>query len=421
MSGETQTQKPHAGFEETVKDFVASRPRRPVDGRKIAGVAAGIGKRYGLDPVVVRVALVAVTVFGGVGLVIYLLGWLFFADERDQVSAFEALIGRGYSSTSAGFTVVLIIAMFPATGWTFSGGWFGGSGILGLAMLLAALFLLHRSRGQLNRPAAWSGTVPVGAEASFSMSGTTTATATGIATPASWDPLAAEPAGWDLPEPRPVVDHTPPTARPPVPAPRPKTRVGLITFGAALLTAGTGVALNMSGESYFSLQHIIGLTLGVVGLGLVIGSFFGGGRGLIGLAVPLAVVGMAVTVIPFNQYQGGYGDLTASPTTAAELEPVYQHSAGDIDLDLRNLTADHPVTVKVKNGAGDTTVVLPQTADVTYSCRSNAGSADCLTKHSHGVGQRAITGSDNGTDGPGGLQIHLDVDNGAGKVEVSRG
>ncbi|SDY66513.1 Phage shock protein PspC (stress-responsive transcriptional regulator) [Amycolatopsis xylanica] len=421
MSGETQTQKPHVGFEETVKDFVASRPRRPVEGRKIAGVAAGIGNRYGLDPVVVRVALVATTVFGGVGLVLYLLGWLFFPDERDQVSAFESMIGRGYSTTSTGFTVVLIIALFPTTGWSLSGDWFGGSGILGYALAIAALYLLHRNRGQFNRPAAWTGPVPAGAEASFSMSDTTTAMPTSAAAPASWDPLAAEPKGWDLPEPRPVVEHAPPPVQPPVRQPRPKTKVGLITFGVALLTAGTGVALNMSGESYFSLQHIIGLTLGVVGLGLLIGSFVGGGRGLIGLAIPLSIVGMAITVVPFNQYQGGYGDLTDSPTTAAELKSVYQHSAGNIDLDFRNLTADHPVTVKVSNGAGNTTVLLPATADVTYSCKSNAGRSDCLTKHAQGVGQRAITGSDNGTDGAGGLQIHLEVDNGAGDVEVSRG
>ena len=68
-------------------------------------------------------------------------------------------------------------------------------------------------------------------------------------------------------------------------APRNKT-VGVATFGVALLAAGVGVALNLSGDPYFSLQHVIGMTLGVVGIGLVIGAFLRGGRGLIGLAIP---------------------------------------------------------------------------------------------------------------------------------------
>ncbi|MET1075384.1 MAG: PspC domain-containing protein, partial [Umezawaea sp.] len=47
-----------ANVEETLKDFWASRPRRPHRGRKIAGVAEGIAERYRIDPVIVRVAFV---------------------------------------------------------------------------------------------------------------------------------------------------------------------------------------------------------------------------------------------------------------------------------------------------------------------------------------------------------------------------
>ncbi|WP_198009066.1 PspC domain-containing protein, partial [Saccharomonospora saliphila] len=139
------------GFEETVRDFWASRPRRSDDGRKLAGVAAAVGARYDIDPLLVRVAFVAMTVFGGIGLSFYLLGWLLFPAERDEVSGLESLLGRGRSSMSRAFALVLCVLLVPVTSWAFGGDWFDGGGFIGLALGVTALYLLHRSRGQYNR------------------------------------------------------------------------------------------------------------------------------------------------------------------------------------------------------------------------------------------------------------------------------
>ena len=51
VSGTQQTSG-MAGVEDTVKDFWSTRPRRPRRGRKIAGVAAGIARRYRIDPTI---------------------------------------------------------------------------------------------------------------------------------------------------------------------------------------------------------------------------------------------------------------------------------------------------------------------------------------------------------------------------------
>jgi phage shock protein PspC (stress-responsive transcriptional regulator) len=56
--------------------------RRPADDRMIAGVAAGAARVVGIDPVVVRIAFVMLTLVGGVGVVLYLAGWLLIPDER---------------------------------------------------------------------------------------------------------------------------------------------------------------------------------------------------------------------------------------------------------------------------------------------------------------------------------------------------
>jgi phage shock protein PspC (stress-responsive transcriptional regulator) len=434
MSGETETQatKPGNGFEETVKDFWASRPRRPHGNRKIAGVAAAIGNRYGIDPVVIRVVLVVATIFGGFGLVLYLLGWLFFPDEHDEVSAFEAMIGKGRSSVSTGPTVVLCVALIPVAGWVFGGGWFAtgwfeGGGFIGLALIGGGLFALHRSRGQYNRPIAPARQSPAyeqaGFDAAFSMTDTETGTAaTDPSAPPAWDPLGAAPFAWDLPDPQPAF--TPPP--PPVPRPAkpvvPRNRtIGVATVGVALLVAGAGAVLNLDGNSWFSVQHIIGLALGVLGIGLVAGAFVRGGRGLIGLAIPLALAGMALTAVPVLDVQGGYGNIDATPANAAEVQPLYQHSAGNIDLNLTKLTADANVTTTLRNGAGNISVIVPKTADVTYSCQTTAGDVDCLTHQISGFANGPLVGVNHGTDGAGGAKINLTLKDTAGNVEVRRG
>lgn len=430
MSGAADGSKPAGlgGFEETLKDFWVSRPRRPEHGRKIAGVAAAIGDRYGIDPVIVRVAFASATLFGGAGLSLYLLGWLFFPDERDEVSPAEALIGRGRSSMPKGLTVALGLAFFPVSGWAFSHDWFSGGGVIALALLITALYLLHRSRGHKNRPVApANGTAPHSTplSASFSLADDTassastasTADSTGSSPGTGWDPLGASPLASDLPDPQPT-----PVAPPAAPASqRRRSKVGVTTFGLALLVAGAGVALGAGGHSWFSVHHVIGLVLGVLGVGLVVGGIVRGGRGLIGLAVPLSVAGVVLTTVPVNDYTGGYGNLTVLPRTAADVHPVYQHTAGDMDIDLTGLPPDVPVATVVRNGAGQTLVIVPRTADVRYTCDIQAGNANCLGTKISRVHGPATTGFDAGPDGPGGLQLTLHVSQGVGNVEVRRG
>lgn len=430
MSGANDVRPPRTnplnGFEETVKDFWASRPRRPHSGRKVAGVAAGLGDRYGIDPVVIRVALAAATVFGGFGLVLYLLGWLFFPGESDEVSGFEAMIGRGRSTMTRAFAAVLTVALIPVIGWTFGGGWFDGGGLIGFALLATCLYLLHRTRGQDNRPAP---VVAFAADGTASGTGAFTMnsdTPTPAAAAPGWDPLAADPAGWDLPDPAAPVPPPPPAGdynnyehRPP----RRRSKIGAATLGVAVIVAGIGVALALNGFDWFSLRHIIGMTLAVLGVGLVAGAFARGARGLIGLAIPLSIAGLVLTTSTFDSLdvRGGVGDLSATPRTAAELQPMYRHTAGNMKIDLTQLAASEPVTTAVSNGAGNTEVIVPRTADVTFTCENSAGEVDCLNRTSNGVGQPAITGTDNGDDNVGGQKITLHVTNGVGQVEVRRG
>ncbi|MGH9088337.1 MAG: PspC domain-containing protein [Acidimicrobiales bacterium] len=67
--------------------------RRPLDGRVVAGVAAGLADYLDVDVVVVRVVLVALTLMGGLAVPLYVAGWLLMPDEGANDSIVEHLIG----------------------------------------------------------------------------------------------------------------------------------------------------------------------------------------------------------------------------------------------------------------------------------------------------------------------------------------
>ncbi len=197
--------------------------------------------------------------------------------------------------------------------------------------------------------------------------------------------------------------------------------VGLVTMGVALLVGGVGTALAVTGQPWFTPAHVVGTVLAVLGTGLVVGSFLGGGRGLVWLAAPLAVAVLTLGTLPTPHVSGGVGPLDASPTTAADVRPVYERTAGPVTVDLTGLRGDGPVETDVRNGAGPVTVTVPPEADVTYRCAAGMGTVTCFGRESSGVGTPALTGTDLGADGEGGQRITLRATSSAGPVEVHRG
>ncbi|MEV8638756.1 PspC domain-containing protein [Streptosporangium sp. NPDC051023] len=76
-------------------DFSGVRQlRRTKDGRIIAGVAAGLGRYVGVDPNIIRAALAVTTLFGGLGVGIYAIGWLLLPEEGKNTSILQDLVSR---------------------------------------------------------------------------------------------------------------------------------------------------------------------------------------------------------------------------------------------------------------------------------------------------------------------------------------
>ena len=58
--------------------------RRDREGAVLGGVCAGLGRRLGIDPIVLRVVFIAATAAGGLGVFAYLLAWALLPAEGEQ-------------------------------------------------------------------------------------------------------------------------------------------------------------------------------------------------------------------------------------------------------------------------------------------------------------------------------------------------
>jgi phage shock protein PspC (stress-responsive transcriptional regulator) len=72
---------------------------RPAGDRVIGGVASGIARSLGVDPVIVRIGFVVAALLGLAGVVLYVAGWLLIPDDRSGRSIaaelLEPLSARG--------------------------------------------------------------------------------------------------------------------------------------------------------------------------------------------------------------------------------------------------------------------------------------------------------------------------------------
>ena len=453
-------------------DWWSRRPRRSGADRKVAGVAGGLGRTFGVDPVLIRVTFVVLTAFGGFGLTLYVLGWLLLPADGDEVSPGESLLGRGRSATppalAAALAVVAAVSILSMFSW--------GLPIWPLVIAGVVVTLVARSkRGSCSRDTSsaqtpwvdqwtaratesgrswgeqaeqwvarqpWSGS-PSGqqqhqpqqtqqAPSPFEQPAfwderppaATDPTRVNLrkdtpagpaeppapATPPAWDPLGVAPFAWDLPEPAAVAAP---------PAPRDRNVIGRITLAMVLLVGGLAAVGTLQGWWALSWAGVAAVALTIVAVGLLIASLRGQGRSLIGPGIFLSMVTLALTVTGINGTTG-YGQQTWAPTTVAAATQDFELNGGQGTLDLRglDLRAGQSVDTELTVRAGQATVIVPSDTAVNLTCTANAGEIDCLGQRQDGLHQEITTtqdgSSDNGT-------INLTVHVGAGQATVRHG
>ena len=369
--------------------------------RWIAGVAGGVAHRFDLDPTLVRCVWVVLSLFAGVGLVLYGLAWALLPEESDgRIHLEEALSGR-FNAGLAGAIGMTIIGM-STFGSGFIPNWYvheaGTAGIaaalwplfwLGL-IVLAIVFLIRSAQNRsANRKAArgprgaqpWQ-TYPAGAaQAPGSRPGSQagpagqaggfapaagSTSAWDSSTPGSGAPAFNQPAGGQSWQSRSYRQY-PSYQQPPVPVrparprrPGPGSSLSLAVLGLGLLTAA-GVWYATATHHLGLLQGqfiLIGTLVALLGAGIVVSGLrrrHGGWMTVLGwpvlfvVAIPaLATASIVPTSLARMPFESLRNATTATSSTVTWQELTASASSGsvtrnkdigDLTLDLRGMPA----------------------------------------------------------------------------------
>ncbi len=377
---------------------------RPIDGRVMAGVAAGIARRLEVGTGWIRVGFVVLSFFGGLGILLYIVGWLAIRGEGEQSPIAERWVGSLEDTTGwigLGLMVAAGMIILAATDIVRA------ELVLAAGLFLAGVLLYRGRLGPADtegrgatRPPAEPGEAPNVAPA-----------ATTAETPAP--AAAAHPPAPGIP----VSPPPPPTFVPPPPPPlRPRSYLGRFVVAAGLIVIGALALFDNLDILDPDFRHYVAAGMFVIGAGLLVGAFFGRARGLIALgliATPLLLVSAAIKV-PLS---GEYGEQTFRPLTAAEVQPEYELSGGALLVDLRDLddVSTIPGPVKVSLGIGELTVWLPPGIDVEIMGDVGIGALNLLGDESGGLGIDERT-TRVAADGVPDLVLDLEV--GIGNLQV---
>jgi len=109
--------------------------RRSRDNRVVAGVCGALARYTDVDPVVYRVTLAVLSIFGGVGLLLYVIGWLLIPAEGAAGSVLDRVVHRRTGSRPSvpalvgiGLAVVILAGIVSNN----------GSAVLALVLTLLA-------------------------------------------------------------------------------------------------------------------------------------------------------------------------------------------------------------------------------------------------------------------------------------------
>jgi phage shock protein PspC (stress-responsive transcriptional regulator) len=95
--------------------------RRSATDVKLTGLCGGVARYWGIDPLLVRVGWALLALSGGIGLVLYLAGWLLIPVEGSEKALADDLLGESVRRWPKELWITLVVvaslAMFTVFGW----------------------------------------------------------------------------------------------------------------------------------------------------------------------------------------------------------------------------------------------------------------------------------------------------------------
>ena len=435
--------------------------RRSADDTKLAGLAGGVAQHWSIDPVLVRVGWVLLALSGGVGLVLYLAGWLLIPLQGRATAPVDDLLGDAARRWSKEVWLTLVVVACLAAFAVF--GTISPFGV-GPAVIIACIwyFGFYKQRQGEDAPAAADGgTVPpplaVPAPPTFVTHpgpatpftdaadawrrrieehvrlSSTTAAATEAAPTWPSPPTAPAPAAVQDPDPElaarsaflaapdPVGLYVePPAAVRAVPV-RPRRRgdrpaarrLRLLTLLVLGLTTG-GLALADRQGFAVAASAYAAAALLVVGLALVAATWFGRARGLLALGLLLVPVVVLTSVVGPLTHLDQWGRAAPVYRTVAELPAGGDHQvAGELEVDLSQLDLTTDAAYSARLGTGRMAVTVPADVNIALRYDVDQGVVQAFDQDPQsGSGLTAALPPTNAVAGRPTLTLDLSVDHG---------
>lgn len=312
---------------------------RPKDGRRAAGVAAGIADQLGVPRWLVRLGFILLTFWNGAGILLYVAGWLLMPGEGETQSL-GSRWAKQLSGSRSWVGLVLVVVAVAALIEAFP--FFDGGLIVATALLVVGV-LLYRGDipGDFWQPKSSKNekaNEPTSEKDSNANMTTSTTT--------------PDPSGT-------TMQLTPVAVRKP---PQPPSPLGQITLGAAIASCGILAVIDRTSVLVDAApRHYLALILAVVGAGLLVGSLFGRARWLIVLGIFMIPATLGTAVFEFADGRIGQVDELARPVSFAALGTHYDKGAGQLVIDLTRLPWNgESVELTAEVGAGELVLLLPE-------------------------------------------------------------
>ncbi|MEO7131305.1 MAG: PspC domain-containing protein, partial [Dermatophilaceae bacterium] len=301
---------------------------RSSSGRWFGGVAAGLARWLGVDPLVIRAGFILFGMFFGMGFTLYLVLCLLMPDERGNLFIERALKhGEGWA------IFLLVITAMSVLGGGSWGGNTSGLQIGGYVVLGALVwwFLTRTDTGRTvmaSKPWAKPASTADGPDSTQSPGGDGMQRSTGN---------AAAAAGAALHSPEPFVSREPFVPRPVYNrTPSIGFAGGLLALGLAIVAGVVVSAVGLGGTwsgNYVSIAIAAGL--GVLGLALVLAGFAGRRAGWIGGFAWFGICAAIFTsVVPANLTRPWQLGDQSYVVTSLEGAADYQLGVGQMSVNL---------------------------------------------------------------------------------------
>lgn len=375
--------------------------RRSTSDAKVAGVCGGVARQWGVDPVLVRVGCALLALSGGIGVVLYVAGWLLLPREGQDDPAIFDMLGPAARQWSREVWLVLVgigclatfVLLAPLTPFGV-----GPAAILALVWYFGYYKHSPNRGGLLSTPRQPPPSLPASpaqppylmeppntpfAHAAHAWRARVSEVHGSTGTPAGSPPPSARALprpgeeGYEPVGPASALTRSAAVAVPVLPrttraSSESARRLRLVAMAVLALTVAglyvadrLGVAVPVAG--YLSAALL------VLGLTLVAAAWLGRARGLLPLALLVLLATVATTVTGPVARSVGWESERRSYASAGELARGDHQRLGRLQVDLRPLRLSSDATYTASVGVGALEVSVPADTNVVVNWGFRAG------------------------------------------------